>query len=181
MCSYIRTQLTPHDPTKPAIHSILRPEDDPVTNFGKNFKQSVSFDDIVHSTYEENIVAYVDFDCGITFCPETPSKIRQINRERNYNSRSSKKFNVIPDNNQHNCSFDEQHSSNISLNLYSLWDMVPAALMSLNPSNDRYSMSNQYPQPTTHQTRTDSCPVFSSLRTMDIKRKELRVSFAFFK
>ena len=41
-------------------------------------------------------------------------------------------------------------------------------------------MSNQYPQPTTHQPRTDSYPVFSSLRTMDSKRKGLRVSFAFF-
>ena len=40
-------------------------------------------------------------------------------------------------------------------------------------------MSNQYPQPAIHQPRTDSYPVFSSLRTMDIKRKGLRVSFAF--
>ena len=58
--------------------------------------------------------------------------------------------------------------------------MVPAALMSLNHANDRYSMSNKYPQPTTHQPRTDSYPVFSSLRRMDSKRKGLRVSFAFF-
>ena len=58
--------------------------------------------------------------------------------------------------------------------------MVPVALMSLNHTNDRYSMSNQYPQPTTHQLRADSNPVFSSLRRMDSKRKGLRVSFAFF-
>ena len=58
--------------------------------------------------------------------------------------------------------------------------MVPAALMSLYHTNDRYSMSNQYPQPTTHQPRTDSYPVFSSLRRMDSQRKGLRVSFAFF-
>ena len=58
--------------------------------------------------------------------------------------------------------------------------MVTAALTSLNHNNDRYSISNQYPQPTTHQSRTDSYPVFSSLRTMDSKRKGLRVSFAFF-
>ena len=57
--------------------------------------------------------------------------------------------------------------------------MVPAALMSLNHTNDTYSMFNQYPQPTTQQPRTDSKPVFSSLRTMDSKRKRLRVSFAF--
>ena len=59
-------------------------------------------------------------------------------------------------------------------------DMSPAALTSLNHSNDTYSMSNQYPLPTTHQSRTDSNPVFSSLRTMDSKRNGLRVSFAFF-
>ena len=41
-------------------------------------------------------------------------------------------------------------------------------------------MSNQYPQPTTPQSRIDSYPVFSSLPTMDRKRKGLRVSFAFF-
>ena len=58
--------------------------------------------------------------------------------------------------------------------------MVPAAFLSLNHTNDTYSMSNQYPEPTTHQSRTDSYPVFSSLRTMDSKRKGLRVSFEFF-
>ena len=41
-------------------------------------------------------------------------------------------------------------------------------------------MFKQYPQPTTQQPGTDSNPVFSSLRTMDSKRKGLRVSFAFF-
>ena len=73
-----------------------------------------------------------------------------------------------------------QHNSNIFLNTYNLWDMVPAAHISLNHTNDKYSMSSQYPQPTTHQPRTDSYPVFSSLRWMDSRRKGLRVSFAFF-
>ena len=41
-------------------------------------------------------------------------------------------------------------------------------------------MSNQYPQPTTHQPRTDSYPVFSSLRRMDSQSKGLSVSFGFF-
>ena len=59
--------------------------------------------------------------------------------------------------------------------------MPPAAPTSLNQNNDRYSISNQYPQPTTHQPRTISYPVFSSLRTMNSKRKRLRVSFAFFR
>ena len=58
--------------------------------------------------------------------------------------------------------------------------MVPAALMSLSHTNDTYSKLNQYPQPTTHQPRADTDPVFSSLRTMNSKRKGLRVSFAFF-
>ena len=52
--------------------------------------------------------------------------------------------------------------------------------MSLNHTNDIYSMFDQYPQPTTQQPRTDPCPVFSSLRMMDSKKKRLRVSFAFF-
>ena len=77
-------------------------------------------------------------------------------------------------------SVDEQHSSNIYLIPYILWDMSLAALTSLNHSNYRYSMSNQYPQPTTRQPKTDSYPVFSSLRTMNSKRRGLRVSFAFF-
>ena len=58
--------------------------------------------------------------------------------------------------------------------------MVPAALMSLSHTNDTYSTFNQYPQPTTQQPRADSYPLFSSLRTMNSKSKELRVSFAFF-
>ena len=126
------------------------------------------------------IVTFEDFDCGITFYPETPTKIRQFNRDWNYISRSFEKPKCIPSNDQHNCSIHEQHSSSISLNPSIFWDMVPAALMSLDHTNDRYSMSNQYPQTTTHQPRTDSYPVFSSLRTKDSKRKGLRVSFAFF-
>ena len=118
--------------------------------------------------------------CGITFYPETPTKNREINRERNYISRSFAKSNCIPSNDRHNCFIDEQQNSNIFLNPYNLWDTVAAALMSLNHSNDRHSMSNQYPQPTTHQPRTDSDPVFSYLRRMDSQRKGLRVSFAFF-
>ena len=52
--------------------------------------------------------------------------------------------------------------------------------MSLSHTNDTYSMFNQYPQPTTQQPKADTYPVFSSLRTMNSKRKGLRVSFAFF-
>ena len=51
--------------------------------------------------------------------------------------------------------------------------------MSLKHTNDRFSLSNQCPQPTIHQPRTDSYPVFCSVRTIDSKRKGFRVSFAF--
>ena len=122
----------------------------------------------------------VYFDCGINFFPETPTKLRQINRERSYVSTFCEKTQCIPSNDQHICSVDELHSSNISLNPYSLWDMSPAALMSLNHTNVRYSVSNHYPQPTTHQPTTDSYPLFYPSRTMDSKRKGLRVSFPFF-
>ena len=180
MYNYNKSVLSPYDPTKFAIHSILRPEDDIISNCGPSLKQTVSFDDVVHFIDEENMVTYVDFDCSITFFPETPTKIRQINRERNYISRSCEKPQCIPSNDQHTCFVDEQHSSKIFLNPYNLWDMVPAALMSLSRTNDTYSMLNQYSQPTTQQPRADSYSVFSSLRTMNSKRKGLRVSFASF-
>ena len=180
MYSYNKIQFSPYDPTKLAIYPILRQEDDLITNSGQNFRKTVSFDEIVHFIDEGNSVTYEDLDCGIAFYPETPAKLRQINRERNYISRSCEKPKCIPSNNQHNCFFDEKHKSDIFLNPYNLWDMVPAALLSLNHGNDRHSMSNKHPQPTTHQLRTDSYPVFSSLRRMDGKRKGLRVSFAFF-
>ena len=158
----------------------MRPEDDLLSKSDQNFKKTVCFDDIVHFIDEENIVTCSDSDCGITFYPELPKTIRQINRERNYISRSCEKPKFIPRNDQHDCSFDEQHSCNIFLSPYNFWDMVPATLMSLNHTNDNYSMSNQYHQPSTHQSRTDSYPVFSSLRTMDSKKKGLRLSLAFF-
>ena len=157
MYNYKKSVLSPYDPTKLAIHSILHPEDDRISNCGPNVKKTVSFVDL-----------------------QTPTKIRQINRERNYISRSCEKPQCFPSNDQHTCFVDEQHISNMFLNPYNLWDMVPAALMSLNHTNDTYSLFNQYPQPTAQQPRTDSFPVFSSLRTMDSKRKGLRVSFAFF-
>ena len=180
MCSYKKTQVSPYDPTKLAIHSILRPEDNFISNCGQNFKKTISFDDIVHFIGEEDIVTYEDFDCGFTFYHEAPTKIREINRERNYISRPCEKSKCIPSNDRHNCFIDEQQNFNIFLNPYNFRDMVPAALMSINHTNDRYSMSNQYPQLTTHQPRADSYPVFSSLRRMDSQRKGLRVSFAIF-
>ena len=180
MYNYNNSGLSPYDPTKLAVHSILRREDDLISNCGPNVRKTVSFDDFVHFIDKENIVTNVIFDCGITFLPETPTKIRQINRERNYISRSCEKPQCIPSNDHHTCFVDEQHSSNIFLNPYNLRDMVPAALMSLSHTNGTYSTFNQYPQPTTQQPGANSCPLFSSLRTMNGKSKGLRVSFAFF-
>ena len=67
MRSYKKTQVSPYGPTKLAIDSVLRPEDDLKSNCGRNFEKTVSFDDIVHFIDEENIAKYMDFDCGITF------------------------------------------------------------------------------------------------------------------
>ena len=116
MCSYNITQVFPYDPTKLAIHSILRPEDDLISNCDKIFKKTDPFDDIVDFIDEVDIVNYEYFDCGITFYPETPTKVRQINRERKYNSRSFEKPKCIPSNDQHNCFMDEHYNSNIFLN-----------------------------------------------------------------
>ena len=149
-------------------------------NMWLELKKTVSSDDIVHFIGEEDIVTYEDFDCCYSFYPETSTKNRESNRERNYLSRSCEKSKHIRSNDRYNYFIDEQHNANIFLNPYSLWGMVPAALMSLNHTNDRYFIFNQYPQPTTHQPRTDSYPVFSSLRRMDSQRKGLRVSFALF-
>ena len=91
MCNYDKTQFSPFDHTEIAIHSILRPEDDFVSNCGQGFKKIASFDNTVHFIDEENIVSHVVFDCGVTFYPETPTKIRQINSKQNYIYRSCEK------------------------------------------------------------------------------------------
>ena len=96
MYNYNKSVLSPYDPTKLAIHSILRPEDDLISNCGPNVKKTVSFDDVAHFINEENTVTFVDFDCGITFFPKTPRKFRQINREQIYISRSREKPSAYP-------------------------------------------------------------------------------------
>ena len=82
MYTYNKSVLTPYDPTKLAIHSILRLEVDLISKCGPNVKKTVCFDDVVHFIDKENTVTFVGFGCGITFFPETPTNLRQINRER---------------------------------------------------------------------------------------------------
>ena len=113
MYNYKKSGLSPYDPTKLAVHSVLRPEDDAISNCGPNVRKTVSFDDVVHFIDQENIVTYTNFDCGIIFLPESPTKIKQINRERKYISKSCEKPHCIPSNDQHTCFVDEQQSSNI--------------------------------------------------------------------
>ena len=78
MYNYNKSLFSPFYPTTIAIYSILRPEDDLLSICGPHVKNIVSFDAVVHFIDEENIVTYVNFDCGIDFHPETPTKIRQI-------------------------------------------------------------------------------------------------------
>ena len=56
MYNYNKSGLSPYDPTKLAIHSILRPEDDLISTCGPNLKKTVSFDDVVHFIDEENMM-----------------------------------------------------------------------------------------------------------------------------
>ena len=182
MHNYNKSVLSPYDPTKLAIHSILRPEDDFISNCGPNVKTTVSFDDVVHFIDEENMVTYVDFDCGITIFPETPTKIRLINRERNFNSRSCKNSTAFPA----TINIPVVLMGSIALisfwtrTFYWTWFQQLLCHSTTLMIHTLSSISNQYPQPTTQQPRTDSYPVFSSLRTMNSKRKGLRVSLAFF-
>ena len=73
MYSYNKTLDSPYDPRKVAIHSILPPEVKIISTPGQNFKNTVSFDCMVHFI-EENIVTNVDSNCGTTFYPEAPKK-----------------------------------------------------------------------------------------------------------
>ena len=83
MCNYNKTKVFPCDYTELPNHSILRATDDLVSNCDQNFETTISFDDIVHLIDKENIATYLDFDCGITFRPEAPTKVRQNNCELN--------------------------------------------------------------------------------------------------
>ena len=80
------------------------------------------------------------------------------------------------------CSIDEEKISKTFLSPYNLQDIDPAPIKkSINHANDRDSMSNEYPQTTTHQPGAHSYPKFASLRTMEGKKKGFRISFALFR
>ena len=179
MYKYKKTQVSPYDPTKLAIFSILRPEGDPMSKCGQNFKRTVSFNDIVHFIDEDNIVTYVVLDCGITLYPETPAKIWQNNRKRNYISRSWEKPKCIPCKDEHHCSINEQHNSGIFLNptIYGTWFQQLLCHSTTLMIEALWSISTSKQQLTNLQ---DSYPVFSSLPTMNSKTKGLRINFAFF-
>ena len=177
MCSCNKTQVSPYDPTKLSIHSVLRQEDDFWPEFQKKLFLSMRLcTSMMRRTSQPMMISIVVLI----------STLKRLQKSQT----STENGITMPDPVINPCAFpvtigitvffDEQHNSKVFLNPYSLWDMVSAALMSLNHTNDRYCMSNQYPQPTTHQPRTDSYPVFSSLRRLDSQRKGLRVSFAFF-
>ena len=96
MYNYNESLLSPYDPTKLAIYSFLRPEDDLISNCSPNVKKTVSFDDVVHSIDEENIETYVDFDCGFTFVHETPTKLDRSTENRHTFPDPVKKLNAFP-------------------------------------------------------------------------------------
>ena len=74
MSNYNKFQVSSYDPTKIAFYYILRPEDDLISKCGQNFRKTVSLDDIVHLIDDENIVTFVDSDCGCVFYLESPKK-----------------------------------------------------------------------------------------------------------
>ena len=61
MCNHNKTQVSPYDATKLAIHLILRPEANLMSNCCHISKKRFSFHDIVHFIDDMNIVTYVDF------------------------------------------------------------------------------------------------------------------------
>ena len=93
-----KTQISPFDSTKLAVHSVLRPKVHFVSKCGHNFEKTVSFNNIVHFIDEQNIVTYVLLDCRVTFYPDTPTKIVEINRERKNFSQILSKPKCIPSN-----------------------------------------------------------------------------------
>ena len=113
---------------------------------------------------------------------------RNSYKSRTYQPRTEIFFQIlwkhkrIPENDHHNCPIDLEHTSKIVVNRYKFWDLYAATLITLNHMTDGDTMSNQYPQITTHQPRTDVYLLFCLLRPMkrERERKWWRARFAFF-
>ena len=58
MYNYNKSIFSPYDPTKLAICSVLRLEDDLISNCGPDVKKTVSIDDVVHFIDEGNMMTY---------------------------------------------------------------------------------------------------------------------------
>ena len=116
----------------------------------------------------------------ITLYPEALREVGHLTRDWKNISRSCEKPKCIPSNDQHICSIDEPLTSIIFLKAFSLWDLDPPAFMSINHTTDRESISNQYPkqQLTILEQTYTLCSFLCDQLT--VKRKKLRVSFAFF-
>ena len=65
-------------------------------------------------------MTYVEFYCGITFQPEVPTKVGQIDRGRINNSSYFEKLRCIQNNDARYCSMDEEHAFKLFRNLLSL-------------------------------------------------------------
>ena len=102
---------------------------------------------------------------------------RNSYKSRTYQPRTEIFFQIlwkhkrIPKNDHHNCPIDLEHTSQIVVNRYKFWDLYAATLITLNHMTDGDTMSNQYPQITTHQPRTDVYLLFCLLRPMKRERE----------
>ena len=177
---YNITQVSPYDPTKLAIHSILRPEDDLISNCGQNFKKTVSFKNSVHFTDEEDIVIYEDFDCSIPFYPEVLQK----------SERSTENGITFPDPVKNPSAITVTIGITIlllsSITLISFWTRTiygtwfqQLLCHSITPLIDTLCPISTLNQQLTNLEQTHiRCSL--PCEQMDSQRKGLRVSFAFF-
>ena len=110
---------------------------------------------MVHFFDEENIVTYVDFDCGFTLYPEAPRIVEHINRELKNISQLCENPKYIPSNDQRSRCFDEEQISNVFMEPYDIWDVDPATPLLINLTPARDPMTTQYLQTSTCQPKTD--------------------------
>ena len=151
------------DPIKFAIRSILRLEVDFMKSCGDKFEKTFISHNKACFIEKDNILFYVDFACCIILHSEASTKVSKINGERTKKSTFIENAVPIPNNDQHRCFYDEARCCNIFENPYKLWAMDAAALLALNHNPDKDIMTIVYAQPSTHQSKTDIHPIFSSL------------------